>query len=175
VATPTLPKIILGIDPGGTTGIAYWLRTQEPIPLSQWRWGWQQVPYCGTQDGLRQLVAYLDSIATYAVPFLGTPSVYVVDERFDFRHEERDRDKIDYTAAEVNGALRLWALDRPYVRLIPSGASSGKGFWDDDKIKKLGLWVPGRKHAMDATRHLLTYMSFALNMTELFMPLKPAD
>jgi len=31
-----------------------------------------------------------------------------------------------------------------------------KRFWTDEKIKKLGLWQPGKKHAMDALRVYLT-------------------
>ena len=37
--------------------------------------------------------------------------------------------------------------------------AEAKAFWKDDKIKKLGLWIPGKGHAMDALRVMLTYKS----------------
>ena len=96
-------------------------------------------------------------------------------ESFDFRKDERDRTKIDYTPAEVIGALRFWALSRKdTVKLVKQGAGIGKGgFWSDDKIKTLALWVPGAKHAMDATRHLLYYRAFTLSDASLLEPFHP--
>jgi hypothetical protein len=44
------------------------------------------------------------------------------------------------------------------VRYVEQTASMGKGFVTDEVIKKLDLWYPGYKHAMDATRHLLYYV-----------------
>jgi hypothetical protein len=106
-------------------------------------------------------------------PITSSTMMHLIVERFDFRMEERYRDRIDYTAAEVIGALRVWASDRECVKLIRVGAGLGKGFWRDDRIKTLRLWVPGARHAMDATRHLLRYRSFTLNEQWLFDPFKP--
>jgi hypothetical protein len=37
-------------------------------------------------------------------------------------------------------------------------AGAGKGFVSDEKLKIMDMWVPGKKHAMDARRHLIYYM-----------------
>lgn len=37
-------------------------------------------------------------------------------------------------------------------------AGIAKPFITDEKLKIMGLWVPSKKHARDALRHLLTYM-----------------
>jgi len=158
-------KLIIAMDPGGTTGLAYW--TLDDL------WGREQIDCCDDDFRLSTLFSRLEGICRYAQPFTGHKSVHIVYEPFEFRKDERDRYKIDYTAAEVVGALRLWAYSRDYVKLVRSGASKGKGFWIDDKIKALGLWVPGQRHAMDATRHLLAYRSFQLNDLSLFEPFRP--
>jgi len=164
---PTDPRLIIAIDPGGTTGIAYW--TKEDL------WGREQIDACRDDMQLNTLFTQLSGICRYAEPFAGKAVVHLIYEPFEFRKDERNRDKIDYTAAEVVGALRMWAYKRDYVKLIRSGASLGKGFWIDAKIKALGLWVPGQRHAMDATRHLLSYRSFQLNDLSLFEPFRPKE
>lgn len=173
------PKVIIALDPGGTTGIAFWFRNSttfnpEVTSISQWQWGRLQVNGCDIDAGLIGLMRELTAIVGRTPTAAGRERpVHIAYESFDFRHEERERDRIDYTPAEVIGAVRLWAAGLPYVNLVKYNAATGKGFWSDDKIKKLGLWVPGYKHAMDATRHLLYYMAFQLDMTELFYPLRP--
>jgi len=166
------PRVAIGLDPGGTTGGAYLLNPEDK-PLSHWVWGAFEFDRCKDDGRLMGLLRELGAISREAEPYRAEAVVHIIYESFDFRHEERNRDKIDYTAAEVIGALRLWAYERPYVRLIRSGASLGKGFWTDDKIKKLGLWVPGKRHAMDATRHLLRHLAFTQDRTELFQPFRP--
>lgn len=59
-------------------------------------------------------------------------------------------------AAEVTGIVKLWG-EHPGHVIHPQGRQV-KSFWTDDKIKKLGLWIPGMPHAMDAMRHLMFYL-----------------
>jgi hypothetical protein len=163
------PKVIIAIDPGGTTGIA-WCTLGPDGPI----WGREEIGPCTDDAELALVLRYITDVTRYAEPFNNRPDqVVVICERFEFRLDERSRTKIDYTAAEVIGALRIWAHERPYVRLVMTGAGLGKGFWSDDKIKTLGLWVPGQRHATDALRHLLRYRLFAMNHTELLQPFKP--
>jgi hypothetical protein len=132
-----------------------------------------QVGDCDIDSGLQELFTNLGGMCRWAEPLTGKGDVHIVVERFEFRKDEQYRDKIDYTAAEVVGALRLWCIDRSYIRLIQKSASLGKPFWTDDKIKTIGLWVPGYKHAMDATRHLLQHRLFDLGHEYLLEPFRP--
>jgi hypothetical protein len=176
----TDPRVIIALDPGGTTGVAFWV----PSVMNKGNdrgevWGREQIGSpetpCSQDVVLEQLMYRLTGIGRFAEPYTGTGEVHLVVESFDFRKDEAYRDKIDYTAGEVIGAIRYWCLNRPHVKFIRAGAGLGKGFWDDDKIKKLGLWVPGQRHAMDATRHLLRYRAFALNDKSLFEPFRPSQ
>jgi hypothetical protein len=97
----------------------------------------------------------------------------ILCERFEFRKEEEQREKIDYIAKEYEGVVKLFSrmnLREEDLELVMQGASYTVGktaFWGDgpegnDRIKSLGLWQPGRKHALDALRHYLFYVSFTL-------------
>lgn len=176
------PKVIIAIDPGGTTGIA-WCRMDQH-KSGQHVAGYQHIPMqvgrCNEDIGLKEMFVNLGGMCRWAEPFTGATDVHIVVERFEFRADERYRDKIDYIAAEVIGALRLWRLDRSYIKLAYQSASQAVGddktkcFWSDDKVKTLGLWVPNYRHAMDATRHLLHYRLFTLGHKDLLEPFRPA-
>jgi hypothetical protein len=111
----------------------------------------------------------------YAIPIRNSDSITLGYETFDFRHEEQPRDKIDYIAREVIGATRAWALEWTYAATLRMNAGTGKGFWNDDKLQRIGVYVPGQPHAMDALRHLLRYMTFGLKQQEIMMRLRPSS
>ncbi len=74
----------------------------------------------------------------------------------DFKHRPQIINTELYSL-QVIGAIRLWATlhgqPEPFCYL----PAKAKAFWSDDKIKAIHLWQPGKKHAMDALRVLLTY------------------
>lgn len=76
----------------------------------------------------------------------------------DFKHRPNLM-KAELYSMQVIGVIRLYAekhlIPIPFTP-IPSEA---KAFWDDAKIRKIGLWKPGKnyEHAMDALRVYLTY------------------
>ncbi|HEY9660347.1 MAG TPA: hypothetical protein V6C65_17975 [Allocoleopsis sp.] len=128
----------LAIDPGGTNGIA---RCEQMLTI---------------QTSIDTIIAdqvdgkELD-LWNYLVKENPTHIVY---EAFTFRQGVTG---IDYAPAERIGVIKL------YCQLYGITSSSmtsaeGKNFWVDKKIKALGLWVPGLKHGMDATRILLAHL-----------------
>lgn len=160
------PRVIIWLDPGQTTGMARWISPEvhdnrrnmgilEPVKDVEVA----QVENCHEPSGLAELCSTLNKWMYLCVP-IREGSCLVGVESFDYRLNERYRDKIDYTAPEVIGATRLWALERPSVVLMRRTAAAAKAFWTDDKIKKVGLWVPSQRHAMDALRHLLYQITF---------------
>lgn len=76
----------------------------------------------------------------------------VLYESFIFRQNN----KAIYIGVEFIGIIKLWAqmCERQIQSFAPS---QSKAFWKDDKIKSLGLWMPGYPHAMDSLRVLLTW------------------
>jgi hypothetical protein len=163
------PRMIIAIDPGGTTGIAVWVASMDA-------WTRHEIGPCSEDVTLKGVLTYLSGVVTLVEPF-GPDSencIHMIVEPFEFRQDDRSRDKIDYIAGEVIGALRVWACERSFVKRIRQSASYGvEGFWTDDRVKKAGLWVPAKRHAMDATKHVLQYRTFRLNHLTLLDPFKP--
>lgn len=56
---------------------------------------------------------------------------------------------------ELIGVARYFAMTRCHRDLALQMPSSAKGFASDDRLRKLGWYVPGQGHAMDAARHLI--------------------
>jgi hypothetical protein len=147
-----LPRL-LALDPGGTTGwVEYYTINDKEV------FNYGEITGAEHHGALWELVdkAAVDSISL-------DQELYVILEKFEFRKDERYRDKIDYVAAEYIGVVksycRYWGAFRP-VSLHMASASLGKGFWDDDKLKRAGYYVKSSKHIRDATRHMLRFRTF---------------
>lgn len=130
-------KTMLGIDPGGTTGLAlfdymdneYELMWKKQVPNSlqgflDWHWDEGQL-------------LNLDTI---------------VCESFDLRAGIFP----DLSPVYIIGAIEaLWP--KAVVELAYQKPSQ-KHLCDDDRLKKMNLHSPGRPHANDAVRHGIIYM-----------------
>lgn len=139
---------IVAFDPGFTTGVAFYNEWAEP-----------DGPYWTSEvAGLKALWNIIHEEAPYD---------RVVYESFLYQR----RDKVDLRPVEAIGVIRLYCILSDIIPVAQTPAH-GKRFWTDDKIKKIGLWEPGKVHAMDALRHLLYYQAFQLNQTHLLERLK---
>lgn len=128
---------ILALDPGGTTGWKAFNHEDTTMHGG----------FLGPLPHHVELWGFLDSTA---------PSVVICES---FQHSEKTGLKL--ISAEYIGIVKLWCKlnDIPYV---PQTSSEGKGFWTDDKLRRVGLYVVN-KHIRDATRHLLHYLSFDMH------------
>lgn len=128
---------ILAIDPGTTTGLAVYHTTED-------RWELAQIGPEPHHLALYRLCCNADEI---------------VCEDFNFRPNPGRR-KIVLDSKEYIGIAKLASeqYDIPLRMQLPSQA---KGLWSDDKLKALDRWFAGNsyKHAMDATRHMLYYLT----------------
>jgi hypothetical protein len=128
----------LSADPGITTGIILNTRRDSTFSTAQYI-AWQ-----ADSTSLR----YIEQSIEAAEP---TEIVYE-----DFKHRPSLM-KAELYSMQVIGVIRLYAEkhDIPIkAKYLPATA---KAFWDDTKIKKIGLWKPGNGHAMDALRVMLKY------------------
>jgi hypothetical protein len=107
--------------------------------------------------------------------------------------ENRGNDAAILIAKEYIGVCELFVADalrqneqahyapNP-VLLEYQTAANGKGFWypkivqtnkrDRTKLKRVGKYSPNHTHANDAMAHLLHYMTFTMDRTDLLEPLK---
>lgn len=130
---------IMAIDPGETCGFA----TNGPEILD--RQSFQQK--CTHDEFLQILLDFYPDI--------------VVIEQFDYTH----RDKANLVAVEFIG-LAKWFVERRKLPIVLQTKSYGKGYFTNEKLKKLGIYKTNHVHAMDATRHLLQFQ-MANNLFDL--------
>lgn len=144
---PDYPFLVVGVDPGGTTGISTFMVEEgsaTQIDFAQW-----------DNDGQiwRKLVNYaadLEEKTSY-------PVVLVV-EQFDKRPGIIDP---DYSAMYITQDIEANITEYPVIWQIPAAAKNlikpaGKG--RADQLKRFGLYHPNNRHANDATRHVLVYL-----------------
>lgn len=79
---------------------------------------------------------------------------HIVYETFHFRQGQLGA---VFTGVEYIAIIKLYA-ELKCIGITPQAPGYGKsGFWDDRKLKVIGVHKPGKPHANDAMRHLLTY------------------
>lgn len=168
------PFHVFAADPGGTTGCATasWKSTgpddrlthPDQIKFAQWQIGpdphhlalWSTLVNNGYSE--------------------------VVWESFEFRqHLLTDEDgrpipklKVELISREYIGIMQLFC-EFTHTPAHHRTASSAKRFITDERIKELGLWLPGMPHAMDATRHLLRYLVVVKKINRPFTDIWLAD
>lgn len=125
---------IIALDPGVTTGVAINTELGDFL-TTQWRF---------------EVEPHLD---IYEVLEILKPDL-VLSEAFHFR---QDKTGAVFTGVEYIGVIKYFC-QRHNVQHIEITPGQGKGFWDNHKIKALGLWRPSAPHAMDAMRILLTHL-----------------
>lgn len=123
---------IIALDPGVTTGFATY---DQHDPMSSKVW--QKV--CTHDEFIQELNDAWPNI--------------IVCEKFVHTH----RTGTDYTPVEFIG-LTKWFCEKRGILLIEQTPAYGKSFFDNEKLKKLGVYVPAMGHAMDALRHLYQFM-----------------
>jgi len=134
---------VLSLDPGITTGIVIYNDEVDNYP--PWSFKYDQI------EDDRNLWCIWDILSTVR------PEV-IVYEKFTYQI----RDKVELHPVQVIGVIRLYAeqFKVPIFGQFASLVIGPKGFWNDKKIKQIGLWKPGMKHAMDALRHYLYWSTF---------------
>lgn len=80
------------------------------------------------------------------------PSEMVVEQ---FQHRPQ-MIKAELHGVKVIGIVELYSEQHQVPILDYYLPAQAKKFWTDQKIKALHLWKPGKEHAMDAMRVLLT-------------------
>lgn len=168
---------ILALDPGGTTGFAYYMADVTNTPdgkpeFFKERWNRGHLGPGAHHKGLYDFLGYMQ-VTNYII----------VCESFEYRHNPKDqqRENIVLDSKEYIGIVKLFFAERMlplewHHPLVFQTASEGKGFWfpqkDSTKLKKVGLYSPNMIHANDATAHLLHFMSFKMKRNDLFEKLQ---
>lgn len=162
---------ILAFDPGGTSGWArYWNENPGTNP-----WTCGQI---GPGEHHLELYEFLTS--QYRSCHDRREPLWLIGESFQYRN---NLDKAELISCEYIGVMKLFARTHYDTRIVWQTASQGKivnastkrrgSFVQQKHLQRLGLWVPGKIHAMDGYGHLLYYAINGGNpdMAELRMKL----
>ena len=140
---------ILALDPGITTGVV------------EFRDELDGDTFFLTQQWVLPHVAFFDNIEAMK------PDI-IVYESFVYQQ----RNKVELYPVEVIGVIKLYAQMHRTPIFVQS-PSNAKGFMTDAKLKKMGLWKPGEKHAMDAMRHLMYHLIVTRKEIQWLESLRP--
>lgn len=138
--------IIVGVDPGGTTGISLW----DGGPALGW---FGQYPAIDAVDRIWNLIEQHK---------FGR-GVHIACERFDITVQTARKTR-QYDALYVTGAL-LYNVEitnrysDPINKFIHYARSDAKTFAFDDRLKQIGWWSRGQTHINDATRQVLMHLA----------------
>lgn len=132
--------IIVGVDPGGTTGLAVY----EPGDSH-----FKEQTELGPHEHHTDLFQYLSD------HFPDT----IVCERFDYRPKQK---AAELTSVEYIGIIKYFCDYATADLVLQQQLKGDKGLWTDDKLKALGLYKVGMPHANDATRQVLYYVTVTM-------------
>lgn len=128
---------ILGVDPGGTTGLALFDVDDNSTPQLVWQ---------------KQITGGLKGFLDFHWDELEDTDIdLIVCESFNLREGLHG---VDLTPTYIIGALEALYPVMPIVYQEPKL----KPLCDDNRLKKMGYYVPARGHAMDAVRHVIIYL-----------------
>lgn len=140
---------ILAIDPGGSTG---WSSITFPgfhdVVGGSPVWSFGEINWDNHHSHLRH---FLDRQLGTELSGLNIHDL-VICEGFD----NRANPAAQLISLEYIGVVKGWVQERAFNAIFPS--PSEKEWADDKKLKALKLYRPGKRHANDATRHLVSYL-----------------
>ena len=138
--------VLMAFDPGGTTGVAILnatgLESGIPTPMFE---------HLGPHTHRLELWDMMNEVKP----------THVIYESFEFRNKARDN--LELISRDYIGIIGLW-YDLNPTCLYKQSAAQAKGFIKDSgpnanvPLKRLGWYVPGKKHAMDAARHMAYFL-----------------
>lgn len=131
---------VLAIDPGGTTGYCY----------------------ANVVDGAVELYPFqiVDDVDEAFFRVRDFKPRYIICEDFEYRN--RARAGLNLFPVQLIGVVRLYELTAPggECALYLQKASQGKAYYTDTLLKQMKVYKRGVPHGMDATRHLLQWLTF---------------
>jgi hypothetical protein len=132
---------VMGIDPGGKTGVAYVDIPQEGAHIA-----WEDLVWTRgeiTDEDHHQVLA-------------NHISQVLPDEIILEGWDNRAQANAHLISLEYIGVVRYacQALKIPYTVV----SASTKSWTDDRKLRQLKLYIQGMPHARDATRHVVNYL-----------------
>lgn len=139
-------KLIVAIDPGGTTGVAAMELTDDGFKLVRlYQWGDPDSVYERILDLLNELSGEYDDM-------------FVICESFEIRPEVIDPDETPkYIIKDLERFVEPYYEIRYQQASVAKVGVSPPRNGNPDRLKAFGLYQRGYRHANDAIRHIVAY------------------
>jgi hypothetical protein len=131
-------NILLSLDPGVTTGYCLARMNIDTCELA----------YNEAKLSPADLLVMLQDLE---------PAVIVYE---DFQYRNRQRAGLRLDSVELIGIVKAYGTLAPSCFIRKQQPAEGKAHYNDEMLRKLGLYQRGTVHGRDACRHLLHYMAF---------------
>jgi hypothetical protein len=138
-----MTKLVLAIDPGKATGIAFFSYETGSEPVLIESGEYQQDEYA---KPIRQALAH---------SIMSGQELEIVCERFTINSQTVKNSQAPYSLEQI-GILKQCLMDvgRSPEDIYLQSPADAKAMFDNSKLKKLGYWHRGGEgHALDAIRH----------------------
>jgi len=140
---------IIGLDPGETTGYAYWNPIDATFTLRQLK---TKSPEEGYNAILQEIKTDVDPVYRYELE--------IVCEDYRIYGWKADTHAwAGLHTPQLIGAIRIMAMLNKWPIHFQM-AQEAKSWATDDQLKSWGLYDPGQRHARDASRHIIRHMFF---------------
>jgi hypothetical protein len=166
----------MGIDPGGTTG---WACLQvprlaifgdEPPGITEWDYGELTGPEPKQAINIAELARTFQGLEYKTGPA-------ILSEQWDQDPTFKSTDPEALSPARINAMLQLLQyqgkLNDATLTFQSRSLAKGSKATTDERLKKLGMYVPGSAHIRDATRHALIGLRRARESTSMASVLWP--
>lgn len=141
-------RSILGLDPGETTGVAIF--TADVADTTDFKIRLMQLETKDVGQGYLELEGLVEE---------ERPDHIRAEEYRVYSWKADSHSNQILHTPQLIGAIKVLSLLHG-IPLSFKMAQHAKAFWNDDNLKACGLYSPGQKHARDALRHLLFYLTF---------------
>lgn len=139
--------VLIGIDPGETTGFAYRLPWEEGFKV--------HLAQLDTKD----IISGFETLKA-SWPQTSWDSIVVIEDYKVYGWKADDHKWASLHTPQFIGATRILAHQTPNCTTKFQMAAEAKRWADDDKLKSWGLYEAGLRHSRDALRHIVTYAFF---------------
>ncbi len=153
-------QTLMAIDPGSTTGYA-WVQIKKSDKMEsaheffKERWMMDKAGYGEYGDSRAAEAITIDKVLTQIKN--RKPNVVII-ESYTVRLPVRDTSYTALSPARIGGAIDYACSGFAWEPTVEWQTPSQMGVITDTRLKHWGLWLPGKKDARAALKHLLIYM-----------------
>lgn len=142
--------VVLAFDPGETTGYATYESFKDGTKLRMEGLATGQVKTWPLKDAVFNFSNILSHVGPSKVVF----ESYQV---YDWKKDEHSFSNIP--TLQVIGCLQTLLIQR-CIPFTSQSAQIAKQFVTDNKLESWGFWLEGKRHARDAMRHAIYWLTF---------------